>query len=1018
MTNKKHPEEPERVGDILFRKEDGGQPGPDGELVPNQEWAARIEAELEDGANEPAKRSAQPISDDPERIRTVTPPYPFDSPRNMSVAAEQTVITPAPGLGARLWRFLTTPIPPRFGGRIIDAAMQTIYRELCGEPIEPASDPAWLAGMKQRYGAWRQRRDHNRKARNEPSLERLVGVASQWSFETRNYYADPATRVFAAADGDGFARDVAAAYALEAAQRIAGYVRTQTEQNPGVFYDEQKRAELQERIEIEIEDANRRIYEKAGILEQPELQGMSSSLTLAVIAGGQLFTANVGKGRAYQLLAAGRKGEQHWTLVPEQASDDTEHRLGRTNELRVACLVQPHRGDVLLTSPAAHYFKLKDVQTAIGRAFWTVSGRMRPRMTVSYEINPQDIAEGVSAALTQPLMDVDSKRVTSDIGYHAFDEIILRPALRNAVRSSVPELRNESDERVEEYIRRERIYLTSSEPVPLMDEFSERYGGIDHAVVYVRGQSATGAKIGNRISWLRRNDKIPVQYAGETFSPRPHAVERIDVVRAETAASIRYLEHMLIETRAALEQKKGDLNRTVAGFTAVEAELKADVGRLQKTVGMYTLNPDGAVAQQRCIEELEQALVAARNEYSQASRAAETRHKRDLEKAVGVANGTMKMTEKERDNLQEALGIILHYFEPNNGTTLDQLEHHAAERFGLKSPMYEGLKSVIAGIRGHLQSVYTQLEMLASLQSATREQLGRTRKELAQYREDAAREQVEVDGFVNRVIDCLVQRTDPEAILENARLYRTAQRNSFAEALEAAAIFLGAYFERIDAAQTAEVARLATKREYDDLEQRARGEKDAVVREREEARSRAKELDGRLQAYIETYGAVIGALNNVARYLATPPQEGVTADFPSEILREKAKALEGEDKDANLYKLLTAMADVMEGVERAAGEKMELADRIDVKKISADDIKRARDNKEYAKARALTEALLAVNPQNKDALYYAGTVHMALGEYDQARGYLTRLPKGHTSAQAQLAKIEQLVRTQTKPTGE
>lgn len=80
----------------------------------------------------------------------------------------------------------------------------------------------------------------------------------------------------------------------------------------------------------------------------------------------------------------------------------------------------------------------------------------------------------------------------------------------------------------------------------------------------------------------------------------------------------------------------------------------------------------------------------------------------------------------------------------------------------------------------------------------------------------------------------------------------------------------------------------------------------------------------------------------------------------------------------------------------------------EIVRAQSDKIREARDNREYGKAIALAKALLEVDPQNRDALYYGGTVHVALGEYDQARKYFSQLPKGHTAAQAQLAKIDAL----------
>ena len=125
-----------------------------------------------------------------------------------------------------------------------------------------------------------------------------------------------------------------------------------------------------------------------------------------------------------------------------------------------------------------------------------------------------------------------------------------------------------------------------------------------------------------------------------------------------------------------------------------------------------------------------------------------------------------------------------------------------------------------------------------------------------------------------------------------------ARMEEYANVLDAAAGFVGAYLERIDAAQKAEAGKNDAERKNVDLETR-------------------------FAEYRETYGAVILALKNVARYLSTPPEEGTVVDFHSEILREKAQAFAGEDKDANLYKLLTAMVEVMEGV-RGIGSRGEL----------------------------------------------------------------------------------------------
>ena len=82
-------------------------------------------------------------------------------------------------------------------------------------------------------------------------------------------------------------------------------------------------------LEAAVQGANRHIYHG---ISQPEGFGMSTTLTAAVIRGGELFFANVGNSRAYLL-----RGGQAWQMTVDHTWAEERRRVGLLTDWEAAC---------------------------------------------------------------------------------------------------------------------------------------------------------------------------------------------------------------------------------------------------------------------------------------------------------------------------------------------------------------------------------------------------------------------------------------------------------------------------------------------------------------------------------------------------------------------------------------------------------------------------------------------------------------------------------------------------------
>ncbi|MBI2665206.1 hypothetical protein HYX12_01125 [Candidatus Woesearchaeota archaeon] len=73
-----------------------------------------------------------------------------------------------------------------------------------------------------------------------------------------------------------------------------------------------------------------------------------------------------------------------------------------------------------------------------------------------------------------------------------------------------------------------------------------------------------------------------------------------------------------------------------------------------------------------------------------------------------------------------------------------------------------------------------------------------------------------------------------------------------------------------------------------------------------------------------------------------------------------------------------------------------------------EEIKQTRSRGEHQSSLYLCEMLLSIEPGNQHATYFAGTAHLALKQYDAAKGCFEQLPAGHSSAQQCLQRIREL----------
>lgn len=147
---------------------------------------------------------------------------------------------------------------------------------------------------------------------NMPGLDWRVGEASRigsrkildgmFSNEDTTYVNSDAG-VYAVADGLGGnghnGGQYASQEAIEVAHAVARFIQSK-ESSPFLETPEGQKA-LEQIIQKEVQDANNRIYQLRSDPEHPERKGMNSTLSLAVVAGGNLYHVNVGDSRVYEV---------------------------------------------------------------------------------------------------------------------------------------------------------------------------------------------------------------------------------------------------------------------------------------------------------------------------------------------------------------------------------------------------------------------------------------------------------------------------------------------------------------------------------------------------------------------------------------------------------------------------------------------------------------------------------------------------------------------------------------------
>lgn len=988
MTDPTKPDDPDSIADILFRENDGDQPGPKGEVRPNPEWAVLIEKGLEEVTPEPPGEQTQRIL------------VPIDSPRGKMIRQQAIrqqagmiyervrtgIVHAAKAFGTWAanqiaYGFDTdietsddeqrAPTDPQFGvatpknyapsNRTPNPQLLTILRTpQTTDNRQPAADLDRLVGAISLRG----------RQKLEPEDEKQIRVHNEDSI-----YFNAAMQVYAVADGLGGIGHNGGQYASAEAVKAAERIARRMEDTARDFFDTEKGgATLKQVIEHEVRTVNKRIYELRKDPAHPERQGMNSTLSLAVIAGGHLFTVNVGDSRIYEVAFSeanripepangwyGRLG-----LIPRQITEDDSliqkiqdmadeefaemimklERNGReyqgvhVDEIRamrrgfasnleremnrhhskmtralgmadeqfsVKCDVKPLEGDVLLMSDGAAFLAPADLMEALGNVEWHYTKGTRS-VEMRYAFSPQRAAELIAKSANEPFYE-DS----GGVGYSAFAEfkrIKRKEYITGNNLMNLPQIEKELDkpfstitpEELETWARRNNPASLLSESGRVdyenewLKEFNQRFAGKDDvSVIYVRARPAVPADIRQKLHWLGNKRLTPV-YGSELMNGfsrteirMRNAEEDADYMRAlfgrlRTDPSLyEALDAEIAQMKKEFGEFRAEVERTT--MQAVEAQ-ERERRAAAKDDAAYRREKEGRL---RAISSVLGALTDTKSGFADIDRLTRSNFRAD-----DALFGMFMKILKERKQGIDALNFFDEFKKAVYIPTRD-----AGVLYRTKAGIAEGaLVDAVAIVQG--------------LKQRSDEQTGKI-KDLEKRMDD---ENKEHRGFQNALFVALTTNIGQEDIREMAQTYRTAGRRAYADVLDAAAGFVGAYIERIEAAQKAEAAKNAAERRYDDLETRARGEREGLTRERETARDEAKQVGTRLKEYIETYGAVIGALNNVARYLASPPEDGAIVDLGVETLNETAKAYKGEDKDRNLYKLLIAMADVMEGVGR------------------------------------------------------------------------------------------------------